>query len=251
MSIRSFICKFIVPGSHGKRSYKGKYFSILGDSISTLEGVTPSGYNVFYDDVVCRRAGITGIKDTWWGILIEELGARLLACDAWSGCRVSMLPNRHTLFPSGCSDKRIAGLSRNNVIPDVIIIYLGDNDWGYGVPVWYNRKLGLNAYCFFDRSYDWMLEKIRKKYPNSELWCCTLCPAYIPDIPDFQFNLKLGGYHIDAYNRIIRNSAKRHGAGVIDFYRYGITYASIDGSHPSAQGMQTLAKLCLRSLKGE
>lgn len=251
MNIRPFFSPFAASDRHRAGSYQDKYFSFLGDSISTLEGVTPPGYSVFYDAATCRRAGISGAQDTWWGILVEALGAKLLACDAWSGCRVSVPPSRHTLFPSGCSDGRIAGLGRKDTPPDVIIVYLGTNDWGCGVPVRYDRKLGLDARCFFDRSYDWMLEKIRNRYPHAALWCCTLCPTYIPDIPEHRFSFKLGGNHLDAYNRVIRKTARRHGAGVIDLRRYGIPYAAMDGIHPSAQGMRTLASLCLRSLRGE
>lgn len=33
-------------------------FSILGDSISTLEGYNPNGYKVFYTKEMCEKANI-------------------------------------------------------------------------------------------------------------------------------------------------------------------------------------------------
>ena len=58
--------------------YKSKYFSILGDSISTLAGYNPQGYEVFYKWDKMLQAGIFEAKDTWWGKVIDELGGKLL-----------------------------------------------------------------------------------------------------------------------------------------------------------------------------
>lgn len=108
--------------------YFGKKFSILGDSISTLEGYNPDGYRVFYNDENCKRANIMEAGDTWWGQVLEYFKAQLLVNNSWLGSRVTKLPNQDELFPSGCSDERTSSLHINSVKPDVIIIYLGTND---------------------------------------------------------------------------------------------------------------------------
>ena len=46
---------------------------------------------------------------------------------------MTRLPNREQLFPSGISNERIDGLGDGNRNPDIIIVMLGDNDWGHGV----------------------------------------------------------------------------------------------------------------------
>ena len=49
-----------------KNKYFGKQFSILGDSISTLEGYNPRGYKVFYAGENSKNSGVITMQDTWW-----------------------------------------------------------------------------------------------------------------------------------------------------------------------------------------
>ena len=96
-----------------------KKFSILGDSISTLSGYNPEGYELFYAAANCDETGVYEAKDTWWGKVIDVFGGELLVNDSWSGSRVTKLPNKMRIFPSACSDERTGNLhiSQNN--PDV------------------------------------------------------------------------------------------------------------------------------------
>ena len=64
---------------------------------------------------------------------VISCGVELLVNNSWSCSRVPKLPNRDSLFPSGCSDERTNGLHIGSVKPDVIIVYLGTNDWVRGV----------------------------------------------------------------------------------------------------------------------
>ena len=43
--------------------YSGKYFSVLGDSISTFEGYNPADYAVFYDRDRKLGSGIITAED--------------------------------------------------------------------------------------------------------------------------------------------------------------------------------------------
>lgn len=117
-----------------KNKYYGKQFSILGDSISTLAGYNPKGYKVFYDDENCEKSVVKEMKDTWWGKVIDFFGGELLVNNSWSGCRVTRLEYNGPLFPSGCSDERTAALHISDVKSDVILVYLGTNDWANGIP---------------------------------------------------------------------------------------------------------------------
>lgn len=233
--------------------YFGKQFSVLGDSISTLDGYNPLGYNLFYFGENCFRSGVREMKDTWWGKVIDFFGGELLVNNSWSGSRVTRLPDSDSLFPSGCSDERTGNLHIRSVIPDVIIVYLGTNDWAYGA----DKKsstivLDHTFHCqSFDFAYSTMLSKIKSNYPNAEIWCCTLCATFMSSDPSFNFPYNYHGTHIKEYNQIIETVAKHQNCKIIDLFSYSVPYDSIDGSHPNVNGMNTLATLMIRSIGGE
>lgn len=234
-----------------KNKYFGKQFSILGDSVSTFDGYNPQGYKVFYDIGNCVRSGVTAVQDTWWDKVIGYFGGELLVNNSWSGSRVTKLPGNGQLFPSGCSDERTASLHINDVKPDVIIVYLGTNDWGFGVKTRCKKRiLGEDEHELFDEAYDIMLHKLKTNYPNADIWCCTLCETYMSKHPDFKFPSQYGGIHIKEYNAIIRKTARRNGCRLIDLYQYKMPYDSFDGSHPTAMGMNTIATMMIRSMIG-
>ena len=231
--------------------YFGKQFSILGDSISTLEGYNPKGYKVFYSGDNCVKAGVVEAKDTWWDKVIGFFGGELLVNNSWSGSRVTKLKDKEQLFPSGCSDERTAALHINDVKPDVILVYLGTNDWAFGAKTGHDtRILGEDRNELFDEAYDSMIKKLKSNYPESESWCCTFCETHISKRPDFQFPHQYAGTHIEEYNEIIRKVVGHHNCKLVDLYDYRMTYDSIDGSHPTNTGMNTIATMIIRSIVG-
>lgn len=188
--------------------YYGNQFSILGDSISTLGGYNPNGYAVFYEEGNCERSGVKEMKDTWWGKLIDFFGGELLVNNSWSGSRVTRLPNSDSLFPSGCSDERTSTLHINGIKPDVIIVYLGTNDWAFGAELGDTRPLSDESNMqYFSSAYKTMLSKIKKNYPDAEIWCCTLNTTFMSSNPAFQFPLLSMSEHIGEYNQIIKSTA--------------------------------------------
>lgn len=233
--------------------YYGKTFSILGDSITTLEGYIPNGYKAFYEGDICEKAGIKTPEDTWWGKAINFFGGKLLVNNSWSGSRVTRLSNSEKLFPSGCSDERTAGLHIDNIKPDVIIVYIGTNDWAKGAEKHcVDYILTEDFHCqSFDFAYSMLITKLKSNYPDSEIWCCTQNTTFMSSNQNFKFPHKYGGNHIDEYNRIIRESAQSNKCKVIDLYNYNIPYDTIDGTHPNADGMNTIASLVCYSLADE
>lgn len=231
--------------------YFGKRFSVFGDSISTFDGFNPNGYKVFYAGDNCIKSGVAEVMDTWWEKVIGFFGGELLVNNSWSGSRVTKLKDKDQIFPSGCSDERTAALHINDVKPDVILVYLGTNDWAFGAKTGNEtRILDEDSNELFDEAYDNMLKKLRTNYPESEIWCCTLCETYISKQPNFQFPHKYAGTHIEEYNEIIRDVVRRNGCGLIDLYDYKMAYDSIDGSHPTSTGMNTIAIMVIRSIIG-
>ena len=232
--------------------YFGKQFSALGDSISTLDGFNPKGYKVFYSGDNCAKSGVSDARDTWWDKVIGFFGGELLVNNSWSGSRVTKLRDKEQLFPSGCSDERTAALHINDVVPDVILVYLGTNDWAFGAKTGNEtRILDEDNNELFDEAYDNMLKKLKINYPESEIFCCTLCETFISKRPDFKFPHKYAGTHIEEYNEIIREVVRRNGCRLIDLYSYKMAYDSIDGSHPTNDGMNTIAILMIRGMIGQ
>lgn len=233
--------------------YYGKQFSILGDSISTLSGYSPKGYKVFYDGEHCEKSGVIDMKDTWWGKVIDFFGGELLVNNSWSGSRVTRLPDSNTQFPSGCSDERTNHLHINNVTPDVIIVYLGFNDWANGVNIYSNETHVLDVFfddCFSE-AYEMMINKLKENYPKAEIWCCTLNTTYMSSNKSFNFPYKHRGIHIEEYNTKIKDIAENYDCKVIDLYAHHLPCDTIDGSHPNMNGMNTLATLVVRRTGGK
>ncbi len=229
-----------------------KCISILGDSLSTLEGYNPSGYDMFYTGENCTRSKVCQMNHTWWGQVIELLGAELLVNNSFSGSRVSRLPSSNERFPSGCSNERTSGLHVMDTLPDVIIVYLGTNDWSCGTkPTRHQNEKQTDEPCddtVFSDAYELMIKKLKNNYPSARICCCTLNTTFMSEVPRFAFPYEYGGYHIDVYNNIIREAVKKHGCTLIDLARYQTPYDTIDGLHPTRDGMKTISEMVMREL---
>ena len=241
-------------------------FSILGDSISTLWGYVPQGWRVHYEGEV-HVPGVECFADTWWGRVIDHFGGQLISNSSFSGSVVEGFG-----FPAGVSDERIASLvGPHGELPDVVIVYMGINDYGWGGGR--NQVMGgsLSASAKpedlegarmvepvvgpvalerFSAAYALMVQKIRLLAPDASIWCLTLAPATSPDIERRCYKYQISGIELDAYNDAIRSVAIKSGARVIDIRSYGIAYDAVDGCHPSALGMRQLADMVVDQIEG-
>lgn len=234
-----------------KNPYFGKKFSVLGDSISTLEGFNPRGYPVFYDEACREKSGVWEMGDTWWGKVIDFFGGELLVNDSWSGSRVTRTAGAKEQFPGGCSARRTGNLHVADVKPDVILVYLGVNDWARGVPVEPQGVTPEKLDTCFSLAYSLMLSRLKQNYPHAEIWCCTLGETCMDSRPEFRFPEAFGGISIREYNYQIANAALAANCCVADIHSQEIPCDTIDGTHPSAKGMDTLAMLMIRQMADE
>jgi lysophospholipase L1-like esterase len=209
------------------KRYNGRFFSVLGDSVSTLAGYNPQECGVHYDWQMKRMTNITDMVDTWWGKVITELGGQLLVNHSWSGSTACRLPGCE-IECYGCSDHRTGILGTEDQAPDVVMIFLGINDLGFGV--------GLED---FSAAYELMLRKIHNNYPQAEIWCLT--------IPNFSGI----GSRAEGHNGVIRACAAAEGCRCMDLYRPDVLCDTIDGIHPTARGMMTMAELVLELILGD
>lgn len=230
--------------------YFGKTISFLGDSISTFKGYIPEDNAVFYTGNNC---GVRSVNDTWWKKLIDDLGAGLLINNSWSGSRVTTTNGDES---SACV--RCENLGDN---PDVIIVYIGIND--------FNNEVALGTYngsgvfptdtTTFREAYAIMLNKILTKYKTSEVWVCTL--PYCERNGDMTFPEKnANNVLLNDFNNAIRELADLFGVKILEHAKCGMNYHNMSeymgdysegaGLHPNADGHSLMAINDIRQMRG-
>ncbi|MBQ2732737.1 MAG: hypothetical protein IJF74_01130 [Clostridia bacterium] len=229
------------------RNEKTKYISVLGDSLSTLAGYNPPDYAVFYEWENKRTAGIYSPDDTWWGKVINALGGKLLVNNSFSGSTVTKHPSCE-IESYGCSDARTSHLGFPTISPDIILVLLGINDWGCGMQIYPTEdEKGLNV---FSVAYSAMLEKIKSNYPDAEICCLTFPRSAYKDRPDIEIPFYKGGGSFADYCDAIKKCAKEASCRLLDIYEPNAPYDTIDGFHPTAEGMQTIADAVIAAYSG-
>lgn len=222
-----------------------RHVSIIGDSISTFEGYNPDGYAVFYNNERQNKNGLTSVNDAWWAIVLNALNASLCVNNAYSGSTVS-----GEAFPAAISKERLNHLQTEDCAPDLILIYIGFNDFGRGITLRKKRKL----FSFhkdihvFEDAYDYLLKSVSARYPEAKIVCGTLMRTRMADAPGWPFPEQFGGIEFEAYNQIIRKVVTANGCLLADIGSLGIRYDTLDGSHPTADGHKTFADAWLRFL---
>lgn len=218
--------------------------SILGDSISTYEGLMPPGFAVWYAGDILRMNGLTSPRDLWWSQVIDALGGTLCANDSYSGSLVT-----GTSFPSACSPRRIEALRSATGDPDLVLVYLGINDFGYGTPDRMSYPpVPTNPMIFYD-AYALMIERARRRCPHTTFVCATLLKSAVSGGQLWDLDApNVSGMTLERTNDSIRRAALAEGAIVADLAAGGERYASLDGIHPTKEGHATLARQWLRAL---
>ncbi len=220
--------------------YKDKYFSILGDSISTFEGVSVPKNCEFYNLTNKMKAGVTKVSDTWWGGVIESLGGKLLVNNSISGSTVCYSPS-YTYQSYGCSDERTSTLHEENTYPDVIMVYLGTNDFGMDKEIFSQDKSDLTV---FENAYKTMIEKLKTNYNMAEIWCLSLCAC------EYFTTYKVNncGKNLTDYNSVIKCLCENLNCKFIDIYNESTPYETMDEIHPNYDGMQLIRNNVLKSI---
>ena len=222
--------------------------SILGDSISTFSGWNPTGYKVFYDQRKQAINGLTSIEDTWWQKVIRFLNGELCVNNSYSGSRVS-----GEAFPAAHSKERIASLSKD-FQPDIILVYIGMNDFGYRVPIskkfsW--LQLRHNPH-FFLNAYNLMLAQMKSQYPQTRIICASLMKSHVKNHPEWHFDQGFGaGEPLEKYNAAIQRACRKNHVIFLSLQSDAslTTYETLDGAHPTAKGHDMIAQCWKKALK--
>ena len=224
-----------------------RFVSIIGDSISTYEGFNPDGYAVFYDRERQIRNNLSSVYDTWWAKVNQALHAYICVNNSYSGSMVSGFG-----FPAASSEARTGRLHTSRFFPDIILIYIGFNDYGYGVPVRAEGNWGHtipNWNCFED-AYSQMLSNIKRCYPYATIVCGTLMRTCIAGNDSWSFPENFAGHAFEEYNQAIRRVCKKENCFLADVAAEYPYYETLDGSHPTKNGHITLSKAWISSLSG-
>ena len=207
-----------------------KKLSILGDSISSYDGVSN-------DASVNATIGINPyfyrepfpVEKTYWKRVMEKFGLTLCVNNSWSGGNLSGRENPY----SGVN--RANNLSRDDGMrPDLIIFFMGINDLG--------RKVDISV---FAADYEHTLTTIKEKYPNAFVCCVNL--------PDRDIVMKK---QTELFNTAINNAVKIAGSKFFvadlfhsrlnnDFYYLN----TVDSLHPDEDGMRMIAEVIEEAIK--
>lgn len=212
--------------------------SIVGDSISTYAGFNPQGYLVYYKDDRAQDNEIESVDDTWWKQVIDGLGGELCVNNSYSG---SLVAGEYK--SSACSAARCSALHAD-VMPDVILIYIGTNDRGFGVDVGMNSPHDTQK---FYGAYRTMLSQLKSNYPCAKIICATLLMGKLKDTVDLEYDRFM--IEDERYNEAIRSAVKDKECLLADIARSGERYETLDYCHPTKCGHKLMAKLWLDALK--
>ena len=219
---------------------KNKKISILGDSISTYKGwsnnSTDTNSTIGNNSIYYGGSNIIkDVNDTWWMKTINDTGLKLLVNNSYSGDTVAKAKSSRALqLHDDTGDN-------SGTNPDIIAVYLGINDIKNG-----------GTLDNFTVNYNTMIENIRNKYTDADIFVFTHVPYYyssnVPTLEDAE---------LEKFNKVIRDVASEtENCYVVDLFAdSGInsenfkTYMGDAGLHPNVDGMNLISKTFVKKLE--
>ncbi len=261
-----------------KEAYGGKYFSILGDSISTYDGVCNNTLinATLADNVKLYPWGeVNDYSLTYWGRLVGDTGMTLCVDNAWSGSHVvgtEKWSYKDNMYYRATELDRDSGET-----PDVIFVFMSTNDLihtsSFGnlytiltandgrteeqkIEAWFAgvssaaaaSSNSIKPFSTWDAGYALALNAMKDKYDGAEIFCMTLMPNHH------------SGYTAQKllqYNTCIKALGEYFGATVIELDKGEITYDNcntytVDGAgdaiHPNIKGYEYMEKCIIDAM---
>ena len=255
----------------------GKKVSILGDSISTWTNVSNdpnnaaiSGNKGFYGEGMYD--GFTR-SDTWWQQTLDALNMELLVDNASGGSCVWNTRDDQTGLGAGSAgyDTRCVNLHVGEETPDIILVFMGTNDFSYQnlyegqYPVGtadtidYAALITDNGDGTFTyavptsacEAYAIMMHKMTTRYPDADIYCMTLMPRREP----FVSGQNVG--QPTAFNASIKSIVNHFGCNVVDLENIFTPdaetfdkYIADQKVHPNRAGMDLMTQAVVNALVG-
>jgi hypothetical protein len=192
---------------------------IMGDSISTFEGMIPSDHRTYYP----KDSDVTTWEKTYWGILAKQYWkCELDVNTSWSGSCVAADPRTGSAY-------RMPFVDRVNLFqaPDAIILFGGTNDANTKNQVGlgefnYDKPLDqMDTYCRFRDAYIFVIRSLQKNYPTAKIICI------------------IGTDVTGDYGASVETIAKHYNLPFVDFRGEKNVSGKVTiyiGSHPDAAG---------------
>lgn len=151
-----------------------KTLAIIGDSISTFQGMIPSDHRAYYTNPAASGCDVTDWTKTYWGYLLNSYwyGMKLDVNTSWSGSSVASGKDGSVRTPF--VDESRLGLLNN---PDYVILFGGTNDAiadngiGLGEYVYDTPLAQINHEKRFRDAYIYVIKYIQEKFPAAKIIC--------------------------------------------------------------------------------
>ncbi len=224
----------------------GKFVSVMGDSISTFDGVSNNASNnktIGGNAVYYPRGNVQAKEDTYWGQLIEKTGMKLCVNNSWSGSKTI----NYGTEASTPAIRRCTELHNNDgQEPDIILVNTGTND------LWSDQGKFVSA-------YKQMIDSMLNRYEEAEIFCFTLLAgrgyiSYERRISEYneQITKIVNGYE-ERVHLIDMHTESGISWNNLNLYMCDYSDPTVDypypwGLHPNATGMEKMAKVIERAL---
>lgn len=142
-------------------SLSGRYFSVVGDSLSAYDNYIPEDNFPYYTQKHFE------VQSMWWATIAKETGMVPCVINASSGSGVTQLKRGDIELPSG-NNQQCEQLSRGEKTPDVIFVLIGANDWFQKIE---EKKL--------KNEYTEMVQKMKEMYSKARIYLCTYFPMNV------------------------------------------------------------------------
>lgn len=195
---------------------------IIGDSISTFEGIIPSDHRPYYTNPAASDCDVTTWEKTYWGQLITQYwNCELDVNTSWSGSSVAS-------GKAGSVRTPFVDHSRLDLFkdPDCVILFGGTND------AIDTNEIGLGEFCYdtpldqvnhyrrFRDAYIYVIRYLQQKFPGVQIICIIGTDV----TGDYGTSVEAIAKH---YNLPYVDFRADKGAGKVSIYK---------GSHPDAAG---------------
>ncbi|MBQ9544465.1 MAG: SGNH/GDSL hydrolase family protein [Clostridia bacterium] len=237
---------------------EGKSFSLLGDSITTFAGISN---NTAINSTIGGNASYYGggdrlaQADTWWTRLANDTGMQVCVNNSWSGSRI--LDGDGNTWQSRCvnlhRDTEAAKASGYKLEPDVILVYMGTNDYNVRNPV---GDIDESLAGGFDYTKDEpkdtaeafyiTMKKLLERYPDADV---IVMASYFVNLGNDD------GSRLSEFNAKLKRVAELLGVDTVDLQtESGYTtsnqcgYSHGDTLHPNEEGMKLIASCVEKAL---
>ena len=255
-------------------AYQGKLVSIIGDSISTFDGVSNNteinatlGDHFLYYTPTRPEVPVLSREDTWWQQVIDAMGMELCVNNSSSGTRIRTDING--AINAAYKERCVQLHTNDGKEPDVILVFMGTNDFtrdmvnvGRLENLDYAAVEGLvdagkedpETVC---EAYATMLYKMQKRYPQAEIYCMLILPRRVNPVPGREDYSMYG--QPTFFNEMLRSIAEHYGCKVVDLEHCGVPldgpefdyFIQDQGLHPGKYGMDAISNAVISVMRGE